>query len=97
MVYSSEEKETSCLYDYINEQWNVYSSVPVHIRKLIKIAKPYWEEREGKRIIAAKWSLNSNQVRFAMATVAKMSDELKKAAKLRMQSQHRNRKDIITK
>jgi hypothetical protein len=97
MAYLSEEKETTCVYDYIKEQWRVYSCVPIHIRKLFKIAEPYWEEKVGKRVIAAKWMLNGNQVRFAIATVTKMSEKNKESARSRMELLHKKRKENVIK
>lgn len=70
MAYTNDEKETSCTYDYMTKEWNVYTCVPTHLTKLGKIAEPYWKEEEldthGKpRIIAGKWKLGKSQVRFA--------------------------------
>jgi hypothetical protein len=91
MQYSNEEKETTCVFDYIDNTWNVYSCVPRHMTKLRKIAEPYWEEKDGDRVIAAKWKLKGNQVRFAMSTVTNMSEANKEAAKARMQLLHEKR------
>ncbi|KRE70764.1 hypothetical protein [Paenibacillus sp. Soil750] len=73
MQYSAEEKETTCVYDYIDNNWIVYSCVPKHMTKLRKIAQPFWEEKDGDRVSAAKWRLNGNQIRFVMET--KLTDE----------------------
>ncbi|WP_289142471.1 hypothetical protein [uncultured Brevibacillus sp.] len=70
MHYTSEEKETVCVYDYIDGMWEVYSCVPRHITKLRKaVGEPYWKEertgRTGKVMLAAgRWKLNGNQIRF---------------------------------
>lgn len=77
MAYTSEERETVCTYDNVSGAWTVYTSVQKHITKLNKIAKPYWEEKEGDRVTAAKWKLNGNQVRFAMER--QISDEQRAA------------------
>lgn len=90
-MYANEEKETTCVYDYINNEWNVYSCVPRHITKLRKIAQPYWEEKDGDRVTAAKWKLKGNQIRFAIETVSKMTPEQKEAARDRMRSYQANR------
>lgn len=67
-TYTNEERETICRYDYIDDNWDVYTCVQKHMTKLYKIAQPYWEEKaEGSdRVTAAKWKLNGNQVRFAV-------------------------------
>lgn len=70
MAIPNEEKETTCVYDYMNKEWNVYTCVPNHLTKLCKIGEPYWKEEEpdkhgNPRIIAGKWNLKKSQVRFA--------------------------------
>ena len=35
--YSNEDKETSLAFDYISETWEVWSTVPRHIRKLYEL------------------------------------------------------------
>ncbi|MED5015955.1 hypothetical protein P9847_01405 [Paenibacillus chibensis] len=77
MTYTSEERETICRYDHVDNNWDVYSCVQKHMTKLNKIAKPYWEEKEGDRVTAAKWKLNGSQVRFAMER--QISDEQRAA------------------
>jgi hypothetical protein len=88
MQYSAEEKETTCVYDYNSNEWNVYSCVPRHMTKLRRIAEPYWEEKDGDRVSAAKWLLKGNQVRFALEIVSKMTEGQKEAARVRMQNAH---------
>lgn len=73
MAYPNEEKETTCVYDYELDEWNIYTCVPKHLTKLRKIAAPYWQEEEGGRVIAAKWKLKEKQVRFA--NEVNLSDE----------------------
>ncbi|PYI54494.1 hypothetical protein [Paenibacillus flagellatus] len=97
MQYSAEEKETTCVYDYIDDQWTVYSCVPRHITKLRKIAEPCWEEKNGDRVTAAKWKLRGNQVRFAVEIVSKMTPEQREASRSRMLQRHEKRKEIVTK
>jgi len=87
MQHSNEEKETSAVYDYQADAWNVYSCVPRHMSKLMKIASPYWEEKDGNRVTAAKWRLKGKQVRFAMETVLSEEErELRRQRARRMQS-----------
>lgn len=95
MGYSSEEKETLCSFDYITGCWTINSTVPRHITKLLKIAEPTWVEREGERVIAGRWVLHSNQVRFAQEIVSKMTPEQKEAAKERLQQAREKRKEIV--
>lgn len=77
MAYSIEEQETVCVYDRVDNVWIVYSCYLRHINKLNKIVAPYWEEKEGDRVIAGKWKLTGSQVRFAMET--KLTDEQREA------------------
>ncbi|PQP89678.1 hypothetical protein [Paenibacillus sp. AR247] len=77
MKYTNEERETVCVYDHIDNSWYVYTCVPKHLTKLNKIAMPYWEEKDGDRVTAAKWKLNEKQVRFAMER--KISEEQRAA------------------
>lgn len=93
MGYSAEEKETTCLYDYLADEWTVYTCVPRHMTKLRKIAEPIWEEKDGDRVTAAKWRLKGNQVRFSVEIVSKMTPEQRKEAKARMQRLHAKRND----
>ncbi|MNK84427.1 hypothetical protein D3C87_1042750 [compost metagenome] len=97
MQYSAEERETTCVYDYIKGTWTIYTCVPTHMTKLRKIAEPIWEEKDDDRVTAAKWVLKSNQVRFAQETVSKMTDEQKQAASLRLQQYHQKRDEGVTK
>lgn len=97
MKYTKEEKETVCVFDYIDGVWDVYSCVPRHVTKLRKIAEPFWEEKDGDRIIAARWKLKGNQVRFAVEIVSKMTPEQKEASSSRMKQLREKRKDLVTK
>lgn len=94
MRYSNEERETTCVFDYIDNKWEVYSCVPRHMSRLRKITEPYWEEidPETKRVTAAKWNLNGNQVRFAIGTVAKRTPEQIEASRSRLAAYHEKRK-----
>jgi hypothetical protein len=66
MAYSREEMETTCVYDYQENSWIVYSCVQKHITKLLRIAgEPYWSEKDGERLIAGNWKLVGTNVRFA--------------------------------
>lgn len=71
MGYAIDEQETTCLYDYTLDQWTVYSTVRKHINRMFKrYGEPEWVETEldkhgNPRIIAAKWIVPGNAVRFA--------------------------------
>jgi len=80
MGYSSDEMETSCVYDYLAKCWDVYTCVPSHITKLLKIAEPVWKEEQpdskgDPRIVAGKWKLGKSQVRFAKISKKSNDDE----------------------
>lgn len=97
MNYPNEEKETTCVFDYLDNKWEVYSCVPKHIRKLSKIAEPYWTEKDGDRVTAAKWKLNSNQVRFAAGTARIQTEEQLEASRVRMRALSARRNEIEVK
>ncbi|GBF78276.1 hypothetical protein PA598K_06894 [Paenibacillus sp. 598K] len=84
MQHPNEEKETTCVFDYMTDEWNVYSCVPRHINRLMKIASPYWTEKDGERITAAKWKLKASQVNFSVIRQSNMSYEQREAAKERL-------------
>jgi hypothetical protein len=80
-MYTNEEKETTCVNDYIDDEWNVYSCVPKHITKLIRtFGEPYWTESQNGRIVAAKWKGEGNQVRFASPITATATEAQRVAA-----------------
>jgi hypothetical protein len=62
--------------------------------KLRKVAgEPYWKEEAEveagePRLIAGKWKLKSNQIRFALGTGRSMTDEQRQAASERMKRIH---------
>ncbi|MGO4346325.1 hypothetical protein AB4Z45_12630 [Paenibacillus sp. MCAF9] len=97
MAYSNEEQETVCVYDKIDNVWDVYTCVQKHITKLSKIAMPYWEEKEGDRVVAAKWKMKGNQVRFATEIITKMSDERREASRQRMLAMHDKQVSTVSK
>ncbi|MGO4548056.1 hypothetical protein AB4Z29_24985 [Paenibacillus sp. 2TAB23] len=96
MAYVNEEQESVAVFDKISNCWDVYSCVQKQVTKLYKIATPYWEEKADGRVIAAKWKLNGNQVRFAMESVAKMSEEQKEASRQRMLDMHAKRASNVS-
>ncbi|MNW38886.1 hypothetical protein D3C74_159640 [compost metagenome] len=95
-MYSSEERETTAVFDYVSNTWSIYTCVPRHMTKLRKIAEPIWEEITGGKVTAAKWNLKGNQVIFANERVSKMSPEKKEAARLRMKERQAKRDLEVT-
>lgn len=90
-MYTSEERETTAVYDYVTNTWSIYTCVPRHMTKLRKIADPLWEEITEGKVTAAKWELKGSQVIFANERVTNMSSKQKEAARLRMQQRHAKR------
>lgn len=94
MGYTRTEMETTCVYSHDTGKWIVYTCVPGHIKRLNKIAgEPTWKEEEVSsngemRTIAAKWELDSKQVRFAAPNSRQMTEEQKAAAAERMRQLH---------
>jgi hypothetical protein len=86
-MYSAEERETTAVFDYVNNTWSVYTCVPRHMTKLRKIAAPVWEEVTDGRVTAAKWELKVSQVIFANERTSKMTSEQREAASIRMKEQ----------
>lgn len=100
MGYADYEKETSCVFDYKSGEWLVYSNVPTHMTRLLKVAgEPHWKEEEldtygQPRMIAGKWTLTSKQVRFA-ATPAPMSEEQRQQVTERFRAARENQKNEV--
>lgn len=62
MGYSRDEQETVLVYS--DGEWSVYSTVPKHIRKFLKIAEMEVLEYEGDRPIAIKGKLSERNISF---------------------------------
>lgn len=62
MGYSKEEMETVLTFNYADGEWDVYSSVPKHIRKLMSIGDFIILEHENDRPIAIRGCLKEKQV-----------------------------------
>jgi hypothetical protein len=75
MGYSKEEQETMLVFDYSTGLWNVYSTVPKHIRKLSQLCELITLESENDRPIAVKGILTEKQV--SMRNPRVMSEEQK--------------------
>lgn len=85
MGYSRDEMETNVNFDYANNTWTVYSTVPKHIRKIMDITdKVEILEYEGDRPIAIRSILTEKQVsmkkerKFTPEQREKMSKRMKK-------------------
>lgn len=62
-----EEKETNLVFDYEQQIWKVWTSVPSHITKLLKLKNHNLEVdsvNENGSITSIKRTLNSKQVSF---------------------------------
>lgn len=82
MGYSREEQETTLVFDNSTGQWNVYSTVPKHIRKLSKITELFTLEIENDRPIAVKGTLNEKQVSMKKERIYTEEQRLKQAERL---------------
>lgn len=80
MGYSKSEQETSLVFDYEKNEWNVYSTVPKHIRKLMNIGEMNIIESENDRPIAIKGTLKEKQVSMKKERV--LSEETKEKLRL---------------
>ena len=60
MGYSRDEQETVLVYS--DGKWNVYSTVPKHIRKFLEIAEMEVLEYEDDRPIAIKGKLSERNI-----------------------------------
>ncbi|SMQ75920.1 hypothetical protein SAMN05444673_2567 [Bacillus sp. OV166] len=62
MGFSREEQETTMVFDNSTGKWNVYSTVPKHIRKLSKLTEFLTLESDGDRPVAIKCELSEKMV-----------------------------------
>jgi hypothetical protein len=82
MAYSREEQETTLIFDNSTGKWNVYSTVPKHIRKLSKLTELITLEREDGRPIAVKGTLTEKQVSMKKERVMSEEQKIKTAERL---------------
>ncbi|MCZ6943744.1 hypothetical protein EJ131_25180 [Bacillus mycoides] len=92
-VYSMKEQETVLTYDNETKEWNAYSCVPKHIRKLVEIVGEEHvtvieSDCEGKPL-AAKCTLEEKQV--SMKKVRQYSEDQKREMAERMLAIRENR------
>ncbi|WP_238652340.1 hypothetical protein [Paenibacillus piscarius] len=96
-MYSNEEKETTAVFDYVSNSWEVYSCVPRHMSKLRKIIAPHWEETTDGKVTAAKFRLSGKQVSFVMGRTSTLTEEQRGAISSRMKGLHQKRNQEVTK
>lgn len=82
MAYPREEQETTLVFERSTGQWNVYSTVPKHIRKLSNLCELQTLEEEKGQPIAVKGVLDEKQV--SMKKIRVLSDEQRKLAAERL-------------
>ncbi|MBG9837934.1 MULTISPECIES: hypothetical protein [Bacillus cereus group] len=82
MTYSREEQETILNFDNSTGQWNVYSTVPKHIRKLSNLCELENLEEEDGRPTAVKGILQEKQVTMKNLRVMTEEQRLKAAERL---------------
>jgi hypothetical protein len=90
MGYPREEQETTLVFDNSTGQWNVYSTVPKHIRKLSNLCELNILEEEEGRPIAVQGILSEKQVSMKKERV--MTEEQREAAAERL-AKARNEKE----
>lgn len=86
-MYMKSEQETVLVFEVETNEWNAYSCVPKHIRKIMDITEDYkiLEEEDG-RPIAIKATLSEKQV--SMKKPREMSEEAREKLSERMKQMH---------
>lgn len=82
--YSEDEKETILSFDYKNKVWNVWTSVPTHITKLLRLKDNNLEVdtvNENGTITAIKGILKPNQISFR--NIRELTEEQKEEVRNR--------------
>ncbi|MBS4171927.1 hypothetical protein [Bacillus sp. FJAT-49736] len=84
MAYAKSEQETVLVFDYDQNVWRAYSTIPKHIRKLLSIADMEIIETEDDRPIAIKGILTDKQVSMKKPRVytEKQLEELQQRGKI---------------
>ncbi|RVT67674.1 hypothetical protein [Niallia taxi] len=80
MAYTKAEQETSLVFDNETGEWNVYSTVPKHIRKLMTLGEMKVIETENDRPIAIQGVLKEKQVSMKKERI--ISEETKEKLRL---------------
>jgi hypothetical protein len=91
MGYSKDEMETILNFDYETGTWDVYSTVPKHIRKIQSLLGEDVKvlDSEDDRPIAVRGTLSEKQV--SMKNVRVMTEEQKQKASERGKLLHKNK------
>lgn len=79
-TYSTEEKETHLNFNYENKVWEVWTSVPNHITRLLKLKNHNFEVdsvTETGTITAIKGALSFKQVSFR--NIIELTEEQREA------------------
>lgn len=83
-TYSEDEKETILSFDYKNKVWNIWTSVPTHITKLLKLKDSNLEVdtvNDTGTITAIKGSIGAKQISFR--NIKELSEEQKEVVRER--------------
>lgn len=80
MAYTKSEQETSLVFDNETGEWNVYSTVPKHIRKLMTLGDMKVIESENDRPISIQGVLKEKQVSMKKERI--ISEETKEKLRL---------------
>lgn len=81
-TYSEDEKETILNFDYKNKVWNVWTSVPTHITKLLRLKNNNFivdTVTSTGSITSIKGTLRANQISFR--NITELSEERKEELK----------------
>lgn len=67
MATTRDEQETTMRYDAVDRKWIVFSSVPKHMRKLLKIADVIKDKQVNGmgKVTSVTVELNESQIRMA--------------------------------
>ncbi|MCX0355261.1 hypothetical protein LI064_12110 [Clostridium perfringens] len=83
-TYSEDEKETILNFDYKNKVWNVWTSVPAHITKLLRLKNNNFDVdtvTNTGTITSIKGTLKLKQIGFK--NIIELSDERREELKNR--------------
>lgn len=90
-LYSTKEQETVLTFDNETKEWNAYSCVPKHIRKLVALVgeeNVTVIEKDGDAILAVKCTLQEKQV--SMKKIRQYSEDQKREMAERMRAVREN-------
>ena len=83
-TYAEEEKETTLIFDYKNKIWNVWTSVPTHITKLLKLKDNNFKVDSVTKtgtITSIKGTLFPKQISFRNIISEERKEQLKEICK----------------